>query len=166
MLKVFCSTKGLDKAQLLNVYEQSVCEAGKQNYAYLSENLQLLRAEEDLLSYIDQFLADMHSLLALWICDGIYRAVLRIEPYNDGYLLAGLETAPDERNKGHATALIKEVQKYLSQVDHYKLYSHVDKKNYASVHVHQNCGFYCVLDHAIYLDGSVSHKAYTLCYNG
>ncbi len=166
MLEVFKSSKGLNKAQLLSVYEQSIRDTGKQRYSHLPENLQLLRAEEDFLGVVDLFLADQQSLYALWVVDGTYCAALRIEPYNDGYLLSGLETAPSGRQKGHATALIKEVQRYLSQNGSYKLYSHVNKRNYLSLRVHQNCGFTRVLEHAVYVDGSVFHNVYTLCYYG
>lgn len=166
MLKVFSSPKGLNKAQLLNVYEQSIHDAGKQNYAHLPENLQLLNAEKDLLLYIDLFLADKRAIIAVWAAEGAYVAALRAEQYNDGFLLSGLETAPAERHKGYATALVKELQSYLSQTGHYTLYSHVDKKNKASLRVHEKCGFSCILEHAVYLDGSVSRKAYTLCYHG
>jgi GNAT superfamily N-acetyltransferase len=166
MLKIFRSLKGLNKAQLLIVYEQSIRQEGKQRYPSLPDNLQCLRAEEDFCAFLDLFLADKQSIYAVWAPDGVYRAALRIEAYRDGFLLSGLETALEGRHKGYATALIKETQKHLSELGPYKLYSHVGKANTASLHVHRKCGFIRVLEHAEYVDGSVFHNVCTLCYEG
>lgn len=166
MLKIFHTPKELNKAQLMTVYEQSNRDEGKQRYPYLPENLQILRAEEDFCAYVDVFLKDERSIYAIWTSDDVYCAALRIEAYRDGYLLSGLETALTARRKGYATELVKEFQNYLKKFGAYKLYSHVSKTNRASMIVHMNCGFVRVLDHAVYVDGSVFHNVYTLCYEG
>lgn len=164
MLKVFQSSQQLNMAQLQHVYEQSIIEAGKENYSYLPEHLQFLRATEDFYDYVDFFLKDADSLYAIWMPDGVCGAALRLEKYRDGYLISGLETALTARRRGYATALIHAVQEYLSQFGTYRLYSHVDKKNIVSLTVHEKCGFYQILDHAVFIDGSVSHRSCTLCY--
>ena len=46
----------------------------------------------------------------------------------------------------------------------YKLYSHVEKNNKSSLAVHQKCSFQRISEHAVYIDGSVSNSACTLCY--
>ena len=164
MLEIFCAFGQLNMAQLQRVYEQSILEDGKRHYRALPEQLQILRATEDFYDYVDFFLKDEKSMYAVWVADGIYKAALRIEEYCDGYLLSGLETALTERSKGYATALIRSVQEYLSKSGHYKLYSHVNKKNELSLLIHKNSGFICILENAVYIDGSISHNAYTLCY--
>ena len=164
MLRLFHSPGQLNKAQLYRVYEQSICNDGRRNYPSLSESLQFLRAMDDFYGYVDLFLDDNSSIYAVWVVDDVYCAALRIEGYRDGYLLSGLETALFARRKGYATALINAVQKYLSELGSYKLYSHVDKKNEPSLHVHKKCGFYRLLDYAVFIDGSVFHNSYTLCY--
>ena len=90
----------------------------------------------------------------------VYFSALRLEPYEDGLLLEALETAPAHRRKGYAEKLIRAVQAEFLQ----KIYSHVSKKNTASLAVHQKCGFRQVLDYAKYIDGSVVRSAVTLCY--
>ncbi len=164
MLKVFQSSRQLNMRQLQHVYEQSIIAWGKENYPSLPECLQFLRATEDFYAYIDFFLEDAGSAYAVWVVDDAYCAALRIERYRDGYLLSGLEAALSARQKGYATALINAVQEYLSQFGTYKLYSHVDKKNIVSLTVHGNCGFYRILDYAVFIDGSVSHRSCTLYY--
>ena len=63
------------------------------------------------------------------------------------------------QEKGYAEKLIRAVQAQFSE----KIYSHVSKKNAASLAVHEKCGFRQVLDYAKYIDGSVSRTAVTLC---
>jgi len=70
---------------------------------------------------------------------GRYVSALRLEPYRDGLLLEALETAPEQRRKGFAAALIRAVQCFLEGKT--KLYSHVDKRNLSSLKVHEKCGF-------------------------
>ena len=89
-------------------------------------------------------------------------AALRIEPYCDGLLLTGLETAPEEREKGYATQLLSAVLEYLRVSSKSIVYSHVIKNNPASLAVHKKCGFVKHLDYAVYVDDSVSQNAYTL----
>lgn len=164
MLNVFYSSGQLNKAQLQQVYEQSILEDGQKRYRSLPEQLQILRATEDFYDYVDLFLGDEKSMYAVWVTDGVYNAALRVEGYRDGYLLSGLETSLRSRRKGCATALVRSVQEFLSQSGHYKLYSHVDRNNEASLQVHRNCEFSRILEYAVYIDGSVSHNACTLCY--
>ena len=50
----------------------------------------------------------------------------------------------------------------LKELDGKRIYSHVGKRNAASLAVHEKCGFYQISDTAAYIDGSVDSKAYTL----
>ena len=100
------------------------------------------------------------AVYALWVEDGRYRSALRLEPYEDGLLLEALETAPKYRRQGYAEKLMRAVQEAFPQ----KIYSHVSKRNKASLAIHEKCGFRQVLDYARYIDGSVAHNAITLCY--
>ena len=100
------------------------------------------------------------SVYAIWVEKDVYVSALRLEPYEDGLLLEALETAPAYRRKGYAEKLMRAVQMEFPQ----KIYSHVSKKNTASLAVHKKCGFRQVLDYAKYIDGSVVRNAVTLCY--
>ena len=86
---------------------------------------------------------------------------LRLEPYRDGLLLAALETHPQMRRKGYAVKLILEVMTYAKELS---IYSHVSKKNIASLRTHEKCGFERIMEYAVYADGSVNDKSYTFCY--
>jgi len=85
-----------------------------------------------------------------------------MEPYSDGFLLCALETAPDSREHGYATALVLEVLDYLSQQGSGTVYSHVSKRNQSSLAVHKKCGFEIIKDYAVYSDGSVLQNCFTL----
>ena len=164
MLKIIRSMKDLDFGLLMDVYEESNRASGRKYHSHLSENQQLMQAEQDHYGFLRQFFRDGKSFYAVWAPGGRYKAALRIDPYRDGLLLEGLETAPAARGQGNATALVKVVLTYLEEQDCLPVYSHVHKKNMASLALHKSAGFQIIKDHAIFLDGSVSNDAYTLCY--
>jgi len=164
MLKVFDSMKGLKFSALMDVYIEGNRENGEENYPELPANLQLLRAEEEFYQYLQQvFFATPGALYAVWEEAGHYCAALRLEPYMDGVLLTALETLPTLRRKGYASMLMNQTVQYLCCEGPVKLYSHVSKRNTASLHTHFSCGFEIIKEHAVYLDGAVNRNAYTLC---
>lgn len=122
----------------------------------------LLQAEQDFYQYLKQVFFPVDSAFyAVWVENEVYCSALRMEPYKDGLLLEALETAPELRRRGYASKLIHAV---LDQLGDTKVYSHVSKTNEASLAVHARCGFRKVLDHAVYLDGSVRQNVYTLLW--
>jgi GNAT superfamily N-acetyltransferase len=112
--------------------------------------------------YVD-FFGEKDAFCAVWVVDGKYCSALRIQKYLDGVLLTGLETAPDERQKGYGYSLVQEVICVLKKRGYDKLYSHVDKKNLPSQRLHRKCGFFVLRDSARLLDGTVTWKMDTLC---
>ena len=74
--------------------------------------------------------------------------------------LQALETKPDSRAMGYAGKLIRETLRTLPGGT--KVYSHVSKRNAASLAVHRVCGFLPVLDYAVEIDGTVTRKCFTL----
>lgn len=87
--------------------------------------------------------------------DGAYLSALRIEPFWDGLLLAGLQTHPHHRCRGYALALMGEVLEGLRGM---KIYSHIEKKNPASRAIHEKLGFSRIRDCATLLDGTVTSR--------
>lgn len=161
MLYLATKLQELNFAQLMEVYEEGNRENGAMLYPELPKGQQMLWAEQSFHQYLKEvFFPTAGAVYALWVENGRYVSALRIEPYEDGLLLEALETAPAQRGKGYAEKLIRAVQEKFSQ----KIYSHVSKKNTASLMVHQKCGFRQVLDYAKYIDGSVVRTAVTLCY--
>ena len=160
MLLIVGSMKELNFAQLMDVYIEGNRENAAESYPSLPEGQGLLQAEQDFYQYLRyDFFGAVGAYYAVWIEDGGYVSALRIEPYKDGVLLAGLETAPCQRNKGYAESLVRQVLR-----EEKKVYSHVSKQNAASLRVHEKCGFRRVSEQATYIDGSVNSKCCTLLY--
>ena len=162
MLKIFDSLAEIDFRQLMDVYEEGNRICGKERYPELSENLQMLYAEQDFYSYLEVFFRNPSARYAVWVVDGRYAAALRLESYDDGLLLNALETAPAMRCKGFATDLVQAVLDHLRCSGNGILYSHVRKDNTSSLRVHHSCGFHIHSEKALYLDGTVRSDSYTL----
>lgn len=163
MLIIAKRLRDLSFPKLTEVYRESLRKRGKELAEGEEEDLQLRIAEDDFYDYLlTSFFRQDNSLCAIWCEQYRYCSVLRLEPYEDGLLLEGLETAPDLREKGYAFALINAVQMCLSEEGRsVKLYSHVQNNNHASIAVHKACGFYLIRDYAAYVDGSVDSRAST-----
>lgn len=161
MLRIYSKLANLRFGELMEVYEESNRDNCGEFYPELSPEQQRLQGEQDFYAYLrDDFFTIADSVYAVWEIDGRYVSALRLEPYRDGCLLTALETKPDRRGCGYAKNLITHV------LDRFpgRIYSHVGKKNPASLHVHQECGFKKISDTAVYLDGSVDSRCCTLCF--
>ncbi len=155
----------LNTDQLMSVYLENNRAKGKAFSPDLHDNEQLKRAENAFLSYLREgFFSQCEAFYAVWIEDGNYRSALRLEPYRDGFLLTALETAPEFRRRGIAFRLITEVLTFLHFKGVKKVYSHVEKRNVASLGVHSKCGFQRISESATYIDGTVTQNSCTLCY--
>lgn len=162
MLIVCEELKDIRFGQLMTVYEDGNLENGQDLYPDLSQPQQLLQAEQDFYQYLqDIFFKTKGARYCLWVVNGAYVSALRLEPYRDGLLLEALETAPNQRKKGYASQLICQVLR-LEQLRGRKIYSHVGKWNEASLQTHLKCGFEIISDRAVYVDGSVNDRCYTL----
>lgn len=160
MLHLAKKCSELNFSKLMELYEESNRENAVEFWPDLSENEQMLRAERAFYQYLQEdFFKVESAYYAVWKEDGRYLSALRIEPYEDGALLEALETKPDCRNRGYATMLMQAVLKQEMR----KIYSHVSKNNIPSLRTHEKCGFQKILDHAVYVDGSVSTNSFTLC---
>jgi RimJ/RimL family protein N-acetyltransferase len=162
MLCIVKSLRELPFGQLMEVYEESNLENGREFWPDLSSGEQILRAEQDFYQYLKEvFFPTDGAVYYLWEIDGRPVSALRLEPYRDGLLLEALETAPFHRRKGYASALIRAVL----QTTQLKIYSHVGKRNFASLNIHLSCGFQRIGEQALYADGSVNDRCCTLLYN-
>jgi L-amino acid N-acyltransferase YncA len=151
----------LDFRKLMAVYEEGNRQNGAEFFSELPEGLQILQAEQNFRQYLcEVFFATEGAVYAVWEENGNYLSALRVEPYEDGLLVAALETAPTYRRQGFGEKLLRAVQETFPT----RFYSHVSKKNTASLAIHKKCGFSQVLDYAKYIDGSVTQKAVTLRY--
>ncbi len=165
MLQIHDHLRSIRFTQLMNIYEEGNRENGAEMFPDLSQNEQLIAAEQGFYQYLNEdFFCTHGAIYCTWAPQGRYMAALRLEPYRDGLLLEALETLPAARRCGHATHLILAVQDYLRSKGSGIIYSHVGKQNAASQAVHHNCGFQKILDYAVYVDGSVRHNAVTLFF--
>ena len=124
-----------------------------------------LASEQDFYFYLKScFFTDRKAFYAVWEDKGSYVAALRMEPYKNGLLLAGLQTQAGKEGKGYATILVQQTLAYLADGNTAFVYSHVEKSNKASVRVHEKCGFSVFSDSATFIDGSFSSNARTYLY--
>ena len=152
--------KDLSFSKLMEVYTEGNQENGREFWPYETPAYQLAMAEQDFYDYLSQtFFAIPGAYYAVLEEGGRYVSALRMEPYQDGLLLSALETNPGFRRSGYGKQIIQEV---LAHIGEGKVYSHVSKKNIASLRTHESCGFHKILDHAVYADGSVLTNSVTL----
>jgi len=151
----------IDFRQLMDVYAQGNLENAREMFPREDPAQWPLLAEQEFHQYLREcFFQTPGAVYAIWAVDGRYVSALRLEPYQDGLLLEALETAPNQRRKGYAVALINAV---FEKVRGQKIYSHVSKKNRPSLATHEKCGFQRILEHAVYADGSVLSTSCTFC---
>lgn len=163
MLHIYTSPKGFPFSVLPPIYRDSLRSSGSFQYPEASKAQQEALAESDFLSYIRlDFFPRQGSLYALWDQGEKFISAARIEPYRDGVLLSGLETAPEHRRRGGASHLLESLLKALQEQGIPRVYSHVRKDNAPSLAVHKRCGFIIYKTTAVYLDGSADSRCYTL----
>lgn len=166
MLHIARKTGQLSFDKLLDLYRESILKRGRELAPEEETFRQIRISEDDFYNYLSSsFFRTEDAVYAIWEEGGRYFSALRLEPFQDGLLLEALETVPDERGRGYASKLIRDVQEWLvSEKGSVKVYSHINKRNLASLAVHRTCGFKVIMDHAVYIDGSVNSVAYTLCW--
>lgn len=165
MLRIYNELQKINFGKLMEVYTQSNLENATELYPEEQSNLAVLCVEQDFLTYLREvFFQTKGAFYAVWEEDGAYISALRMEPYRNGLLLEALETAPQYRQRGYATLLLRSVLKHLRLQDVHKIYSHVNKRNWASLRTHAACGFQRVQEYASYIDGSLRRDSCTLCY--
>lgn len=142
----------------MSVYWESNMQSGSEHYGDFSNDRQLLEAEQYFYQFLIEFFKVKGAVYCIWSENGCYQSALRLEPYRDGLLLEGLETAPQSRNRGFAKKLLRSTIDYLKI---YKIYSHIAKTNIISQRTHISCGFTELSDYAVYIDGSVDSHAST-----
>lgn len=162
MLVIYDTYYRPDPMKLLPIYEESIL-TNMAKKAGNSEYQNRVRAEDDFLLFIrEEFYRVKGCRIFVWQHEGVMVSALRLEPYKDGYLLCGLETAPMHRRKGYAKALLLSTIEYLKINDNCIIYSHIHRNNRISLRLHSKCGFCRISDTAILLDGSVSVMYHTL----
>ncbi len=162
MVSIHYELNSLSFSKLMAVYDESNRENAEILYPDMDRNAAIIQVEQDFYAFLkDVFFTTKDVHYAILEEGGHYRSAVRIEPYQDGVLLTGLETAPEYRGMGYGKTLVTDVLMKLNG----PVYSHVSKANDPSLALHKACGFDVVLDYALYLDGSRVETAYTLCFD-
>lgn len=165
MLLIARTMHDLSFDKLMQVYEETNQRRGQKLVPYQSKERQRLAAEREFYDYLqDVFWHQKGAYYAVWIEREVYVSALRMERYQDGWLLSGLETIPAERQKGYAASLILSVLCLAEQDGYIRVYSHVKKNNRASLHLHSRCLFRIAQEYAVLIDGSVSSEYVTLVH--
>ena len=151
-------------AELFSVYSQSLETDRAMRYSDLDSNEGFQLASQDFYQYLSHvFFRTSGAVLAVYSSEGKYMSALRMEPYKDGYLLSGLETAPEFRRKGFGLRLVRDVILHCTEAGIRVLYSHIHKENVASRNLHISAGFSVIRDCATLIDGTFSTEYETLC---
>ena len=165
MLVLVHNLRELNFSALMAVYAEGNAENAEEFYPYDDRNIGILRAEDDFYQYLSQsFFTVRGAVYAIWQENDRYISALRLEPYRDGLLLEALETHPDYRRQGYAGKLILAVLNWLKEEGSGAVYSHINKRNLASLQTHLSCGFERISEQAVYIDGSVSGSSCTMRY--
>jgi len=162
MLIIARNMRELSFRKLMEVYREGNLENGQELWPEESAARQVELAEQNFYQYLQQvfFKTDGVAYL-IWEEDHIYVSALRLEPYRDGLLLEALETIPEMRRHGYGKRIVMEA---LRETDGTKIYSHVSKRNLASLRTHEACGFERIQDFAVYADGSVNNRCWTMLH--
>ena len=157
MLKIVGSMGALNFEELMAVYRES-----NEGNA-LNRDIPVDQVEQNFADYLrEDFFRQKGAFYCLWEENGRTVSALRLEPFGDGLLLEALETMPEQRRRGYGKALILAVLDHVRSGDQKSVYSHVRKRNRASLALHTACGFTQMLDYARLIDGSVNTSYVTL----
>ncbi len=170
MLQWIHSMNELNFDALMEIYIEGCIENGQEFWPELSSQEQISRSQEHFRTYLtEQFFANPEAVYAVWTIDGRYTSALRLEPKWDGLLMEALETRPDARCQGYASALIQAVQNHFQTSPpiaspNTKIYSHVSKANIPSLRTHERCHFARHLDYCRRNDGTTNDHFYTMLW--
>lgn len=163
MVRIIRTCAQLEYRKILDVYEGSLRQIANDSYGGMDPNVGMIYAEQDFYAYIrDVFLKTEGAFYGIMEMHGMYVCAVRVEPYLDGMLIAGLETMPSCRSRGFAYELLSEVGAYLVDCGCTAVYSHIHKDNFSSLRVHEKCGFTCLREDAVLIDGTISYDMRTM----
>lgn len=167
MLRKCTSFREMNGEKLLEIYSESNRAEGADDFREETPERQKMLAEERFCDYLRQdFFSVRGAAYYIWEENGVYTSALRTEPYQDGLLIAGLETRPDYRKSGFATRLLEAALDDLSGQGNKIFYSHIRKDNASSRRIHQKIGFTRLLDYGALIDGTVDRRYDTFVLRG
>lgn len=162
MLEIVRQLSDLSFSSLCDLYWSEPSVLGDKDSIQTDDCRRRMADEQDFYAYLRSvFFMTPEAFYAIGVDAGRYVSAVRVEPFRDGYILAGLVTHAAFRRHGFGKKLLSGVIDYVKSSGDVRLYSHIDRQNYASIELHKCCGFREILDYAVFLDGSVSQKYHT-----
>ena len=151
----------LSYMQTMQLYSRDLQEDAAAHYPSLTGQEALFASEQAFYSYLkDVFFQTPGACMYAWSVDGVLRSCLRIEPYENAFLLCGITTDPDYLRRGFGEKLLRGVSALYAG----PLYSHVEKSNYASLQLHLKCDFERRFEWARMLNGEMLHNFCTFVH--
>lgn len=168
MLKIITSFSDINKRMLMDIYAESNAENAPHFFPDIADKeLALEKVEQGFLQYLERdFFTCPESAYYVLEAEGKWVCALRVYKIKRGlYYLDALETHPQYRRKGYASALLQKVTDVLKAYGSFRLCDCVDKNNEASLKTHKRCGFCAVSEAGYhYLDGEADSRDYGLAY--
>lgn len=113
----------------------------------------------------ENFFARPENAAYIWQVEDQWVAALRLTKLKDFFYLEALETKPDQRQRGYATALLRAVCQTLEAAGPIEIRDCVRKRNAASLRTHLAAGFVIDQDPGReYPDGTIDERCYGMCY--
>lgn len=150
------------------IYIEASYEIAKEKYPELEDLTEAIREEEYYFveKFLGKFLSKHENTYYVLEEEGQWVCALRLTKLDGFYYMEALETAPEQRQKGYASKLIKEVIKFVKQNGETSIRSNVNKTNDASLATHKKCGFEIVEENGInYISGEQRNNVYGMLYS-
>ncbi len=158
----------LDERRLMDLYGESNMENADYFYPEMEDKTAALAlVEESFLRFLrEDFLPKPENTYWVLEQDGVYVSALRLTEVKPRELyLEALETHPDHRRQGLASALFREVFAALGEEGSFLIRDCVSKKNTASLKTHEKAGFFVADDCGNDpLQGEKRQEEYTMEY--
>ena len=141
--------RNINTRMIMDIYSESNSENADIFFPDETDRDTALRkAEDGFLDYLkNDFFRQPGASCRILEEEGIWVSALRLYMIRNGmYYIEALETRPDRRGKGYASALLSGVIESMKKDGPFRICDCVDKKNAASLRTHEKCGFRIVSD--------------------
>lgn len=150
LLEFSAMTKTEMHRMVRSVYGEAIRENALERDPVAGATQALIQAEEDrFVDFLCQFFRGYRSSYYVLCDNDRWVSALRLTQLSGFYYLEALETAPEERRKGHATHLMQLMLRRLKKhsTGQVVIRSCINKKNAASLAVHTKYGFVIETEH-------------------
>lgn len=143
MLLKITSYSDLEPRKLMALYCESNAENADELYPTEEKAAALRKVEASFLHFLENdFFPREKAAYWIWEENGVWLSAARTCETERGlYYLEALETPPQHRNRGYASALLTGILDALKAEGAFRLCDCVSKTNTASLRTHEKCSF-------------------------